>query len=95
MVGVVAILKAQEGKGDEMLAILKDLAVQVNANEPGCLMYKPYRKAGEPNTVYMLEEYENHAALEAHGQTEYFKAAGPKFAGVLAGAPEITVLEDA
>ena len=28
-------------------------------------------------------------ALKAHGQTDYFKAAGPKLGAVLGGAPEI------
>ena len=32
-------------------------------------------------------------ALTLHGGTDYFKAAGPKFAGVLAGRPEIEYLD--
>ena len=32
-------------------------------------------------------------AVTVHGQTDYFKAAGPKFAGVLAGRPEVELLD--
>ena len=36
-----------------------------------------------------MEQYASADALKAHGQTEYFKAAGPKLGAVLAGAPDI------
>ena len=41
----------------------------------------------------MLELYKDQAAVDHHGGTEYFRAAGPKFAGVLAGRPEIEYLD--
>jgi quinol monooxygenase YgiN len=36
-----------------------------------------------------MEQYASQDALKAHGQTEYFKAAGPRLGAVLGGAPEI------
>ena len=41
----------------------------------------------------MLESYENQAALEAHGQTDYFKAANVKLAGLVGGRPDIEYLD--
>ncbi|MAK81884.1 putative quinol monooxygenase [Phenylobacterium sp.] len=93
MIGVVATLKVQDGKGDEFEAVFKDLMAQVKANEPGCLVYQLTKSRAEPGTYKVLEIYANEDALKAHGQTEYFKAAGPKMGPCLAGRPEIEMLD--
>lgn len=93
MIGVVATLKVQDGKGDEFEAVFKDLMAQVKANEPGCLVYQLTKSRTEPGTYKVLEIYANEDALKAHGQTEYFKAAGPKMGPCLAGRPEIEMLD--
>ncbi|MDZ4318061.1 MAG: antibiotic biosynthesis monooxygenase [Caulobacterales bacterium 32-67-6] len=93
MIGVVATLKVQDGKGDEFEAVFKDLMAQVKANEPGCLVYQLTKSRTEPGTYKVLEIYANDEALKAHGQTEYFKAAGPKMGPCLAGRPEIEMLD--
>ena len=36
-----------------------------------------------------MEQYANAEALKAHGETDYFREAGPKMAGCFAGKPEI------
>jgi len=41
----------------------------------------------------MLELYDTEADLDANGKTEHFRAAGPGFAGLMSGAPEIERLE--
>ena len=94
MVGVVAKLNAHEGKGGELLAVMKALAEKVTANEPGNVFYRPFQAKDNPDAVYVLEAYESDEALAAHGQAEHFKAAGPSIAPLLAGAPEITYLND-
>ena len=53
----------------------------------------PRAGASEPNTYKVLEVYKDQDALTHHGGTDYFKAAGPKFAGVLGGRPEIEYLD--
>ena len=40
-----------------------------------------------------MELYEDEDALEAHGKSEHFKAAGAGFAGLMGGPPEIQRLE--
>ena len=40
-----------------------------------------------------MEQYASQADLESHGQTEYFKAAGPGLGACLAGAPEISYFD--
>ena len=89
MIGIVAKLKIVEGKNAEFEQVGKDLMAKVKANEPGCQTYQLYQSQSDPQTYIFMEQYSNAEALESHGKTEYFKAAGPKMAACLAGRPEI------
>ena len=93
MIGVIATLKVQDGKGADLESVFSDLASQVKANEAGCLMYQLTKSRTDPQTYKVLELYRDQDALTHHGGTDYFKAAGPKFMGVLAGRPEIEYLD--
>ena len=93
MIGIVATLKVQDGKGAEFEGVFRDLAKQVKANEPGCLMYQLTKSRSDPNTYKVLELYKDQEALTHHGGTEYFRAAGPKMGPCLAGRPEIEYLD--
>ena len=92
-IGVIAVLKIQDGKTDEFEAFFGELAKQVRANEPGNLAYQLTKSRTEPGTYKVLEIYKDQDALTHHGGTDYFKAAGPKLGGVLAGRPEIEYLD--
>ena len=92
-IGIIAKLPIQEGKGPEFEAFFTELAKQVRANEPGNLAYQLTKSRTEPNVYKVLELYKDQEAVDLHGKTEYFRAAGPKFAGVLAGRPEIEYLD--
>jgi quinol monooxygenase YgiN len=92
-IGVIATLKIQEGKASEFETFFGELARQVRANEPGYIAYQLTKSRSEPNTYKVLELYKDQDALTHHGGTDYFKAAGPKFAAVLGGRPEIEYLD--
>jgi quinol monooxygenase YgiN len=92
-IGVIATLRIQDGKAEEFEAFATELAKQVRANEPGNLAYQLTKSRTEPNTYRFLEVYKDQEALTHHGGTDYFKAAGPKFAAVLGGRPEIEYLD--
>ena len=89
MIGVVAKLAIADGKEAEFEDVAKDLMASVKANEPGTLTYQLYKSKKEPNVYIFMEQYASQEALEAHGKTEYFAAAGPKLGPCLAGAPDI------
>ena len=89
MIGVVAKLTIADGKEAEFEDVAKDLMAKVKANEPGTLTYQLYKSKKEPNVYIFMEQYASQEALEAHGKTEYFAAAGPKLGPCLAGAPDI------
>ncbi|WP_430420440.1 putative quinol monooxygenase [Phenylobacterium sp.] len=92
-IGIVATMKIQEGKNAEFEAFFTELAKQVRANEPGNIAYQLTKSRKDPQEYKVLELYTDQDAVTVHGQTDYFKAAGPKFAGVLAGRPEVELLD--
>jgi len=91
MLAVIAKLNVADGKEAEFETHMLGLAEQVRANEPGCDMYTLCKD--ENGNYLMLELYKDAESLTAHGKTEHFKAAGAGFAGLMAGAPEISRLE--
>lgn len=91
--GVIAVIKVQEGKNNEFEAAFLELAEQVLANEEGCVFYSLNRSKTDSQTYKVLEQYKSAADLEAHGQTEYFKAANAKLGALVAAAPDIEVLD--
>ena len=93
MIGVIATLKVQDGKNAEFEAIFTELAKQVRANEKGNLAYALTKSRNDPLTYKVLELYTDQDALTAHGQSDYFKAAGPKMGPCLGGRPEIEYLD--
>lgn len=92
-IGIVATMKIQEGKNAEFEAFFTELAKQVRANEPGNIAYQLTKSRKDPQEYKVLELYTDQEAITLHGQTDYFKAAGPKFAGVLAGRPDVELLD--
>ncbi len=87
MLAVIAKLNVAEGKEADFEPVMLALAEQVRANEPGNDLYTLVKD--EDGAYYVMELYKDQAALDAHGQSEHFKASGPKFAGLMAGPPEI------
>jgi len=88
-IGLVATLKVQPEKADEFAKIFTELRAQVKANEKGCLQYDFFKSKSEEGTFIVMEQYATQADLDAHGKTDYFRAAGAKFGGMLAGAPSL------
>jgi len=93
MIGVIATLTVAEGKNAEFEAIFTELAKQVRANEPGNVAYQLTKSRGNPQVYKVLELYADQDALTSHGQTDYFKAAGPKLGPCMGGRPEIEYLD--
>ena len=93
MIGVVANMSIQDGKQADFEATMKDLAAKCKANEPGLLTYELYKKQGSDTEYIVMEQYADMDALKTHGQTDYFKAAGPAIGACLAAAPKIDLYD--
>jgi len=86
-IAVIATLNVAAGKEAEFESAMLGLAAEVRKNEPGNQLYTLVKD--DAGTYIVMELYENEEALAAHGKSDHFKAAGAKFAGVMAGAPDI------
>jgi quinol monooxygenase YgiN len=82
-----------DGKADEFEGLFTQLAEQVRANEPDNIAYQLCRSRTEPNTYKVLEIYRSEQALEAHRASEHFRSAGAGLGSVLAGRPDIELLD--
>ena len=85
MIGLVATLTTQDGKGPELEAIFRELTAQVKANEPGCLTYQLLRNKKDPNSFRVIEFYRDDEAMKAHMESAHFQAANPKIGATLDG----------
>lgn len=93
MISVIAKLPVQEGKAEEAIEMFKALLQKV-ATEEGTLLYSLNQSKKDPNTIVIIERYKDDAALAAHSATDHFKEFSGKLGGVLAGKPEITLLNE-
>lgn len=89
MYGIIAILKAKPGEEAALEAAFLALRAEVRKNEPGNVFYDLYKTPKEPGTYYIMEQYTDETAAEAHGKSAHFKAGAPKLGATLAGPPEI------
>ena len=93
MITVVAKLTIQEGKMDETIAMAKAMMEKV-ATEEGTLLYSLNRKPSDTSTLVIVERYKDKEALGAHSATPHFKEFSTKLASVLAGRPDIAVMDE-
>ena len=92
MPSVIATLKVKEDKIEEAKASLKQLAEDCLAKEPGTLIYTVHQRKDDPATFIFYEKYESDAALAEHGSN--VKSAGAVFAAILAGPPDVVILDE-
>ena len=93
MIGVVAVLRAKQGREQEFEQVFQRLTAEVKANEPGNHIYQLTRSRSEPSTYKVLEMYEDEEALEAHGGSPHYKAAGRELRDLVEGRPEVETLD--
>ena len=86
MIGVTAKLNVKPEAAAEFETVFLDLMDAVKANEPGCLMYQLCKDGDD---YYVLEMYDSEEALDAHGKSDHFRAAGAGFKGKMGGPPEV------
>ncbi len=92
MPSVIATLKIKDDKIEEAKSFLTQLSKDTLANEPGTLAYTVHQRKDDPTTFVFYEKYQDDAAFAEHGKN--LAAAGKGFAAILAGPPEIVVIEE-
>ena len=92
-IGLLATITVKEGANEEFERVFTDLTAQVRANEPGNIFYVLHRSQSDPRVYKVMEQYESGEALDAHGKSDHFREANKRLAGLVAGAPDIEILE--
>ena len=92
-IGLLATITVQEGKNAEFEQTFLALAEQVRANEPGNIFYLLHRSKSDPQVYKVMEQYQDAAALDAHGKSAHFAEANKVLATLVSAAPEIEVLD--
>jgi quinol monooxygenase YgiN len=90
---VVARLRAAQGKGDALAALLAEQAGVVRLAEAGCLVYRPHRSTTDPDVFVFYEMYTDEAAFEAHRKAPHLAAYRKRREeqGLTEGAVEVEV----
>ncbi len=93
MISLFVKIPLKEGKTAELTEAFKEIAAGV-ATEEGNLLYSLNFVKDAPDTAIIMERYTDQDALTAHSQSDHYKAFGPKIGDLVAGAPEITIMEE-
>jgi quinol monooxygenase YgiN len=92
-IGIVAKLKCKEGMNEAYENGFKEMQQAVKDNEPGCLFYLLHKSRTDPTVYFVMEQYEDEAALAQHGKSDAFRAAGAKLGPVSGGPAEIELMD--
>lgn len=93
MISLVVKLPLKEGKADEFTEAFKEIAAGV-ATEEGNHLYSLNFSEKEPNLAVIMERYTDQAALGVHSQSDHFKAFNKNVGGLVAGPPEMLIMEE-
>lgn len=91
-ISLIAKLTAAEGKADELDAALRAV-VEAADEEDGLEIYSVHADRADPNVFYFFELYRDQDALDAHGRGDRMKPAMKALGSLLAGRPDVTMLE--
>jgi quinol monooxygenase YgiN len=90
---VIAKLKVKPGSEAAFEAAAKEMIATVKTSEPGTLAYVLHKNTKDPAEFTYYEVYQDQAAFDSHGKSDHMRAFGGKIGGLLAGRPEIAMLE--
>jgi quinol monooxygenase YgiN len=90
-ISLIAKLTAAEGKESELEDVLRGV-ITAAAEENGLEVYSAHAASDAPGVYYFFELYADQAALDVHGKGEKMSVAMGAFKGLLAGRPEVTMM---
>lgn len=72
MISFTVRMKFKPEDRDEIQQALRALTV-ASRQEPGCVTYVPHILEGDPDTIFIYEQYRDQAARDAHAASEHFQ----------------------
>ena len=89
---VFASFFPKPGQEDAVEQLLRGMTTPTR-QEPGCQTYDLYRSAQAPVSFHLFERYRDQAALDAHRNTEHYKAYRARIPELLADPIKVQVLQ--
>ena len=89
---VIATLKLKAETADDGKTLLRKMAAEVLANEPGTQAYVLHERKDDPNTIVVFEKYESDEAFAEHGKNLASKAG--EFGPFLDGPLDVVMLDE-
>ena len=86
-VSMIGTIKCQDGKGDEMAAVLTSM-VEAARDEPGIEIYSYHR--GPDDTFYFFALMTDMDSMQGHGQSEAMQSAMAAFGPLMAEPPQMS-----
>ena len=93
MIAVIAKIPIKEDKFNEAVEAFRLLIAEV-AKEEGTLYYTLNVSKDAPHTLVVMERYRDKEAFKVHSSTPHFNAFFAKAGELMAGQPEITLLQE-
>jgi quinol monooxygenase YgiN len=93
MIAVIAKIPFKEEKFNEALEAFKLLLAEV-AKEEGTLYYTLNVSKEAPQTIVVMERYRDKEAFKVHSSTSHFNAFFAQAGEMMAGKPEIILLQE-
>jgi quinol monooxygenase YgiN len=87
---VTANITAKPGERDELISKSQNV-IESTRQEQGNISYELLASTEDENVLLMFEKWESKEALDAHMQTEHFKAFGTAIKDIIAKELDITV----
>lgn len=89
---LIAKLTAAEGKSAELEQRLGDL-IAAAEEEQGLEVYSAHKDTQNEGVYYFFEMYRDQDAFGSHGKGEAMRPAMKALGGLLAGRPEVTMMQ--
>ena len=93
MLVVVAVLRAIQGKSEDLADAFKILVPEVH-KEPGNISYTVNRSLDDPLKYLVYEKYDGKQSLTAHITSEHFRQFSEVIESVVDGNPELSLYEE-
>jgi len=93
MLVVAAMLKAVDGKGDELEREFEKLVPKV-LEEPGVITYLVHRSIDDPSKFLVYERYKSREDFDYHCATPHFKEFFEAFDSIKDREPEIELYNE-
>lgn len=89
MITFIAHLQVPPHNAAAFEQMMTRVAAASNEREPGVQYYAFAQSVEQPGTYVVVEVYRDHAAVAAHGETDWVRDSIPEMLSLIEGVPQI------